>query len=187
MKKTVILILLAFSSLAFAGVLPLDEKNIVNGKVVQDDKVYNIVYYTETYLSNSSILKRIVVEDETEIKVLENDTAALLAKVDEHRQNLTELYANASEVKELKQNVAAAMELIDEKNKLVKVDLEQLQTKKNSIDSVITGNVVISPVTFRASLIVFVLLLILVISANTKGFFSRGKEEHEKTPYEDEE
>ncbi len=179
-------LLLLFSSIAYAGVLPLDEKNIANGKVVQDGNIYNIVYYTETYLFDGSIIKRIIVENENEIEILENETTALFSSIGEIDKEFAALSANISEVNEKRQNVAEAMELINKQNEIIRNNTAQLQEKKSKVDSVLTSNVAMSPLAFRAALIVFILLLILVIAARTTGIFSRGRP-HEKTPYEEEE
>lgn len=185
MRREIVLIaIMAFSSAVYAGVLPLDEKNIADGKIVQDGNVYNIVYYTETYLTDGSVIKRIIVENENDIKALENETNALFTKISDIDEVFAALYANASEINERRENIVAAMELLNRQMEILQNDTAQLQAKKSEVDSVLTGNVVLSPLAFRASLIIFVLLLILVIATRTTGIFSRGKS-HEKTPYEE--
>ncbi len=188
MRREIILVsvLLAFSSIVYAGVLPLDEKNIANGKVLQNGNVYNIVYYTETYLFDGSIIKRIVVENENEINALENDTTALFSGISEIDKEFAAVNANVSEINEKRRNIAAAMGLINKDNEVIRNDTAQFQEKKSKVDSVLTGNVVMPPLAFRAALIIFILLLIFVIAARTTGIFSRGRP-HEKTPYEEEE
>jgi hypothetical protein len=185
-KLAIITLILFLSGTAYADVLPLDEKNIANGKVVQDGNIYNIVFYTETYLFDGSIIKRIIVENENEINALENETATLFASIGETNKEFTALNANASEINEKRKNVAAAMELINKENEMVRNNTAQLQEKKGKVDSVLTGNVAMAPLAFRAALIIFILLVILVIAARTTGIFSRGRP-HEKTPYEEEE
>ena len=179
-----LLLILALSGIAYAGVLQLDEENIADGKVIQDGNVYRIIYYTETYLPNGSVTRRIVVESESGIKALENETSALFAEIGETNDELSGLKANASETSELISNNAAAMGLLGKQGDLLESEIEHLQADKSKVESLLTSNVVLSPMAFRASLIIFVLLLILVISARTAGIFSHGRE-HEKTPYEE--
>ncbi len=177
---------LAVSSIAYARELPLSESNITDNKIVTDDAVYNIVYYTETYLPDGSVAKRIVVEDQNKIGVLENESAALFARVDQVNEEFRAVNANASEINERRNNVAAAIELINQQQEFSRNDTAGLQERKQEIDKVLTGNVALSPLAFRVALIVFVMLLILVIAAHTTGIFSRGKP-REKTPYEEDE
>ena len=179
-----ILLVLVFSSLAYAGVLPLDEENIADGKVIQDGNVYNVVYYTQTYLPDGSVVKHIVVESNSELEALVNETADLFVRIGGTNENIANLRGNASETSELISNNAAAMGLLGKQGDLLESEIEHLQADKSKIESLLTSNVVLSPMAFRTSLIVFVLLLILVISARTAGIFSHGRE-HEKTPYEE--
>ena len=78
------------------------------------------------------------------------------------------------------------MELLSNQKEMLGNDTAQLQPKKGEVDSVLTNNVVLSPLAFRASLILFVLLLIFVIAVRTTGIFSRGRP-RQKTPYEEDE
>ena len=184
MQNKIILAIMIMASIAFAGQLPLEEKNMVNGKVVQDNNTYNIVYYTETYLLDGTTIRRIVVEDENQIKALEGDVSLLFAKINDVNVEFASLNANASEVNELMQNNVKAMELLNQQRAFLRSDIDNLTARKSQVDSALTGSVVMSPTAFRASLIVFVLLLIVVIAARTTGIFSRGRG-HEKTPYEE--
>ncbi len=185
MRHKIIFAMMIIASIVFAGQLPLEERNTVNGKVVQDNNTYNIVYYTETYRSDGSVIKRIIVEDENQIKALEGDVSLLFAKINGINVEFAALNANASEVNELMQNNVKSMELLNQQRAFLRSDVDNLTARKSHVDSALTGSVVMSPTAFRASLIVFVLLLIIVIAARTTGIFSRGRV-HEKTPYEEE-
>ena len=135
-------------------------------------------------IGDGSIIKRIIVEDETKISILESKSIVLFAEIDNISEEFRAVNANASEINEKRQNVADAIELINQQKLFIKNDTAQLQERKKEVDDVLTSNVALSPLAFRVALIVFVMLLILVIAAHTTGIFSRGRP-REKTPYEE--
>ena len=170
-----ILAVLALSSLAYAGVLDLDESNIIDGTyIIKDNTTYQIIYRTETYF-NGDILKRFVVENSDKVADLQvsfDDTASNISSM---KLYVMELSNKRDQLKPEIEKSKGVLELLEAQFNSSNSQLTALQKRQDELKSMLTSNILMSQSSYRIAVIVFIILLALVVIFKAKDIFMGGK------------
>jgi len=175
---TVLLVIMALSvlsGLACAGVLGLDENNIIDGTyIIKDNTTYQIVYRTETYF-NGDILKRFVVENSDKVADLQVSFVDAASNISSMKMYVMELSNKRDQLKPEIEKSKSVLDLLESQFNSSNSQLTALQQRQDELKSMITSNVLMSQSSYRIAVIVFIILLALVVIFKARKFFMGGK------------
>ncbi|MCX6819546.1 MAG: hypothetical protein NT129_06140 [Candidatus Aenigmarchaeota archaeon] len=172
---SMILAVLALSSLAYAGVLDLDENNIIDGTyIIEDNTTYQIIYRTETYF-NGDILKRFVVENSDKVADLQVSFVDTASNISSMKLYVMELSNKRDQLKPEIEKSKGVLDLLEAQFNSSNSQLTALQKRQDELKSMITSNVLMSESSYRIAVIVFIILLALVVIFKAKNIFMGGE------------
>jgi len=168
MKNVYVMISVLFLiSVAHAGVLDLDESNIEDGFLTQDGVTYRILddrEFTIKYLENGFLkYRRIIVENFDEIRKLEKRIKEVFLAVDNLNYQIEDMKNQISRLEGDKTETLALLVSLEEERDKYKAELDELEVRKNELENTITGNFLLSPLTYQLGITVFIIILVATI------------------------
>lgn len=165
MKKeiAVLLMLAVFSGIVCAGVLDLDEGNIIGGTyIIQDGTTYKIVYRAETYFNGES-LKRLVVENTDEIKELQARITNVSTGIETMSSSVIEMANLRNQLEPEIEKSSSILEFLEAQLNISNKTMTALRQRQDEIKSIITTNILLSQSSYEIALVVFIALLVIVL------------------------
>lgn len=180
MNKLIAIMAMAilFSSVTHAKIIDLDEKNMFGDMLFQDGTLYKVLYYTETYF-NGNALKRIVVENTNEITRSDEKIIFLNNEISNLTEKIVKLEEEAEELKNSRDKQIEVVNLLEKQKELAESQLNALINERNELENRITGNIIMSPNSYRIGIVVIIVLISAVVVF--KGMeFSKKKKKGER-------
>ncbi len=195
MKNKIVSVILALviAQIAVGQALQLENYTINNTHVVSKGSVYEIVVKTETFFDGAS-LKRLVVEDQTKIQMLQakldslkEEKAAAEAKLEELEEAAAELTATLGKaegtlgiLEKQKADMEARITELDGQISALEKDITSLEGKQEKLENDISANIILSPGTYRIAIAVFIILILAAVVVKGRDFLGGSEEGKEK-------